>query len=70
MLAQLQARRQEERMPYTDGFIVPVPKKKLPAYRRMAQKAGKIWKEHGALEFRECVADDVKVGKWTSFGAA
>jgi uncharacterized protein YbaA (DUF1428 family) len=67
MLAQLQARRQEERMPYTDGFIVPVPKKKLPAYRRMAQKAGKIWKEHGALEFRECVADDVKVGKWTSF---
>jgi uncharacterized protein YbaA (DUF1428 family) len=39
----------------------------LPAYRRMAQKAGKIWKEHGALEFRECVADDVKVGKRTSF---
>ena len=54
-------------MPYTDGFIVPVPKKMLPAYRRMAQKAGKIWKEHGALEFRECVADDVKVGKLTSF---
>jgi len=54
-------------MAYTDGFIVPVPKKKLPDYRRMAQKAGKIWKEHGALEFRECVADDVKVGKRTSF---
>ena len=47
----------------SDGFVVPVPKKKLPAYRRMAQKAGKIWKEHGALEFRECVADDVKVGQ-------
>jgi uncharacterized protein YbaA (DUF1428 family) len=46
---------------------VPVPKKKLQAYRRMAQTAGKIWREHGALEFRECVADDVKPGKWTSF---
>ena len=54
-------------MRYTDGFVLPVPKAKLPAYRRMAQKAGKIWKEHGALEFRECVADDVKVGKRTSF---
>ena len=54
-------------MVYVDGFIVPVPKKNLEAYRRMARKAGKIWREHGALEFRECVADDVKVGKWTSF---
>ena len=54
-------------MPYVDGFVVPVPNGKLAAYRRMAQKAAKIWKEHGALEFRECVADDVKVGKWTSF---
>jgi uncharacterized protein YbaA (DUF1428 family) len=54
-------------MRYTDGFVVPVPKAKLQAYRRMAQKAGKIWKEHGALEFKECVADDVKVGKLTSF---
>jgi uncharacterized protein YbaA (DUF1428 family) len=44
-----------------------VPKKNLPAYRRLARKAGKIWREHGALEFRECVADDVKVGKLTSF---
>ncbi len=52
---------------YVDGFVVPVPKKKLAAYRRMAQKAGKVWREHGALEFREHVADDVKVGKWTSF---
>jgi len=54
-------------MPYVDGFIVPVPTKSLPAYRRLARKAGKIWREHGALEFRECVADDVKAGKLTSF---
>ncbi len=54
-------------MSYVDGFLVPVPKKKLQAYRRMAQKAGKVWRDHGALEFRECVADDVKVGKRTSF---
>jgi uncharacterized protein YbaA (DUF1428 family) len=54
-------------MAYVDGFVVPVPKKKLAAYRSMARKAGKIWKDHGALEFRECVADDVKPGKLTSF---
>jgi uncharacterized protein YbaA (DUF1428 family) len=54
-------------MPYVDGFIVAVPQKNLDAYRSMARKAGKVWREHGALEFRECVADDVKVGKWTSF---
>jgi uncharacterized protein YbaA (DUF1428 family) len=53
-------------MPYVDGFIVPVAKKHLATYRRMARAAGKLWREHGALEFRECVADDVK-GKWTSF---
>jgi uncharacterized protein YbaA (DUF1428 family) len=54
-------------MTYVDGFVVPVPKKKLGAYRRMAQTSGKVWRAHGALEFRECVADDVKVGKRTSF---
>ena len=54
-------------MPYVDGFVVPVPKKKVQDYKRLARKAGKIWKEYGALEFRECVADDVKKGKWTSF---
>jgi uncharacterized protein YbaA (DUF1428 family) len=54
-------------MAYVDGFVVPVPKTKLQAYRNMARKAGKIWREHGALQFRECVADDVKVGKRTSF---
>jgi uncharacterized protein YbaA (DUF1428 family) len=46
-------------MAYVDGFVLPVPKKKLKAYARMAQLAGKIWKEHGALEFRECVGDDL-----------
>jgi uncharacterized protein YbaA (DUF1428 family) len=54
-------------MPYVDGFVVPVPKKSVNAYRSMAKKAGKVWREHGALEFRECIADDVKVGKRTSF---
>jgi uncharacterized protein YbaA (DUF1428 family) len=52
---------------YVDGFIVPVPKKSVDAYRRMARKAGKIWREHGALDFHECIADDVKKGKLTSF---
>ena len=54
-------------MRYADGFVVPVPKTKLQAYRRLAKKAAKIWKEHGALEVRECLAEDVKVGKLTSF---
>ncbi len=54
-------------MNYVDGFVLPLPKKNIQAYRRMAQKAGKIWMEHGALAFRECVADDVKPGKLTSF---
>jgi uncharacterized protein YbaA (DUF1428 family) len=52
---------------YVDGFVVPVPKSNLDAYRRMARKAGKIWKEYGALEYVESVADDVKPGKVTSF---
>src|SRR6478735_2927318 len=52
---------------YVDGFILPIPKKNAESYRRMARKAGKVWREHGALEYRECVADDVKPGKWTSF---
>lgn len=52
---------------YVDGFVVPVPRKNLAAYRRMASLAGKVWREHGALEYIECVADDVKPGKYTSF---
>jgi uncharacterized protein YbaA (DUF1428 family) len=52
---------------YVDGFVLPLPKKNIAAYRKLARKAGKIWREHGALEVRECVADDVKPGKYTSF---
>jgi uncharacterized protein YbaA (DUF1428 family) len=54
-------------MAYIDGFVVPVPKRKLAAYGRMARTAGKIWRDHGALEYIEGVADDVKPGKQTSF---
>jgi len=54
-------------MSYVDGFVVPVPEKNLADYRKMASKAGKVWMEHGALQYIECVADDVKPGKVTSF---
>jgi uncharacterized protein YbaA (DUF1428 family) len=54
-------------MKYVDGYVLPVPKKNLPAYRRMAEKAGKVWREHGALEFRECVGDDLKTKMAASF---
>lgn len=57
-------------MSYVDGFVLPVPKRKLAAYRNMSRKAGKIWREHGALAYVECVADDVKPGKSTSFPQA
>src|SRR3954469_8026313 len=52
---------------YVDGFVVPVPKDKLQAYRKMSRKAGKVWREHGALDYVECVAEDVKPGKRTWF---
>jgi uncharacterized protein YbaA (DUF1428 family) len=52
---------------YVDGFVVPVPRKNLEKYRKVAKLAGKVWLEHGALEYMECVADDVKKGKHTSF---
>ena len=52
---------------YVDGFVVPVPKRNVDAYRRVSRKAGKLWREHGALEYRECLADDVPVGEVTSF---
>jgi len=52
---------------YADGFVLPVPKKNRAAYMRMAKLGRKVWLEHGALEYRECVADDVKPGKTTSF---
>lgn len=54
-------------MSYVDGFVLPVPKKNLDAYRRMARTCAKVWREYGALDYRECVADDVKPGKYTSF---
>jgi uncharacterized protein YbaA (DUF1428 family) len=50
-------------MRYVDGYVLPILKKNIPAYRRIAQKAGKIWREHGALEYRECVGEDLNV-KW------
>jgi uncharacterized protein YbaA (DUF1428 family) len=52
---------------YVDGFVLPVPNRKVADYRRLARLAGKVWMEHGALEYRECIADDVKPGKLTSF---
>ncbi len=49
-------------MPYVDGFVVPLPKKNLPAYRALTRKVGKIWMEHGALAYYECLIDDIKPG--------
>jgi uncharacterized protein YbaA (DUF1428 family) len=54
-------------MAYVDAVVIPVPKKKLAAYQSMARRSGKVWREHGALEYFEYVADDVKPGKRTSF---
>ena len=54
-------------MSYVDGYVVPVPKKKLGAYKKLAQRSSKVWIEHGALDYKECVADDVTKGKRTSF---
>ncbi|HSQ70182.1 MAG TPA: DUF1428 domain-containing protein [Steroidobacteraceae bacterium] len=55
---------------YVDGFVVPVPRARLAEYRRMARKAGKVWRDHGALDYVECVGDDVPPGKCTSFPRA
>jgi uncharacterized protein YbaA (DUF1428 family) len=57
-------------MNYVDGMVIPVPQKNLAAYKRMSRKCGSIWREHGALAYTECVADDVKPGKVTSFPQA
>ena len=54
-------------MSYVDGFVLPVPTENLAAYRKMAKLAGKVWREYGALDYKECIADDVKPGKHTSF---
>lgn len=55
---------------YVDGYLVPVKKSKLAAYKAMAKFASKIWREYGAIAYHECVADDVPMGKWTSFPRA
>ena len=55
---------------YVDGFAIPVPKKNMAAYKRVARKFGALWIKYGALEVHECAADDVKPGKWTSFPQA
>ena len=55
---------------YVDGFLLPVPKKNIEAYRKLARKAGRVWREHGALHYVECIQDDVKPGKLTSFPQA
>jgi uncharacterized protein YbaA (DUF1428 family) len=52
---------------YVDGFVIPVPTQNVDAYRRIAEEAGKVWREYGALEYIECLADDVKTGEVTSF---
>ncbi len=54
-------------MPYVDGFLIAVPKRNLTRYRAMSRKAGKVWKEYGALEYRECVGEDLKVKHVVSF---
>ncbi|MCM2311555.1 MAG: DUF1428 domain-containing protein, partial [Steroidobacteraceae bacterium] len=55
---------------YVDGFVIPIPKRHIAAYKRISRRAGKVWREHGALDYVECVADDVKPGKLTSFPQA
>ena len=55
---------------YVDGYVLPLPKKNIEAYRKMATDAGKVWKDHGALDYVECIAEDVKPGKVTSFPQA
>ncbi len=57
-------------MSYIDGFVVAVPEDKIADYKKLARKFGKIWREHGALAYVECVGDDVPVGKLTSFTRA
>jgi uncharacterized protein YbaA (DUF1428 family) len=54
-------------MRYVDGFVLPIPRRHVEAYRRIARKAGKIWREHGALEYRECAGDDLKTKMGVAF---
>jgi uncharacterized protein YbaA (DUF1428 family) len=57
-------------MPYVDGFLLAVPKRKIAVYRDISRRAGKIWREHGALEYRECVGDDLKIKMGRPFAKA
>jgi uncharacterized protein YbaA (DUF1428 family) len=57
-------------MSYVDGFVLAVPESNLAAYRKLARRAGKVWKDHGALAYVECIGDDVPSGKHTSFPQA
>jgi uncharacterized protein YbaA (DUF1428 family) len=57
-------------MAYVDGFLLPVPKRNRARYQKMSLRAGKVWMDHGALGYHECVADDVPFGKTTSFPRA
>ena len=52
---------------YIDGFVIPVPKDKVEEYRRLAEKAARIWKEHGALDYWECIGDDLEAKDMVSF---
>jgi uncharacterized protein YbaA (DUF1428 family) len=52
---------------YVDGFVMPLPKSNVDRYREVATTAGGLWIEHGALEYKECLADDVEMGEVTSF---
>jgi len=61
---------QNTKFGYVDGFIMPIPKRKVAEYIKLARLASKVWREHGALDYGECLADDVKPGKLTSFPAS
>jgi uncharacterized protein YbaA (DUF1428 family) len=67
MIVLSRSKQEETSMPYVDGFVVPVPKEKIEAYKALARKAGEVWKEYGALSYVECIGEDVPYGKLTSF---
>ena len=54
-------------MSYVDGYVLPVPEKNIDAYREMAQKAAAVWMEHGALDYKECIADDINIEGFVPF---
>ncbi len=58
----------KKKIGYVDGFVIPIPRKNIGKYKKMAQIAGKVWLDHGAIDYFECQGDDVPNGKVTSFG--